>query len=1219
MFPSSGFFVDINCPLSKRCERPHCPYKHATEVRDVFGASYKSKIVNPDSAGVQNGYPSFVCGTPVSEETRDVCLQELERINKEIETVTHEVEQEQKRLSHYQTGQADGRSTAPNVSVSKSEIAIKHVDKGSYAQRSCIDKTKTSSRARKYVVDNSKPRTDLEYDPLSNFSADLRSYSSSGKEQKLKNGQGLKRERDTVPCDPKKPVTQAQLSQLPSPEPLDDPNEDGILIIDIPSSPDKKRGKTQKLVDSVAGKSEGTKGELKELKPAPALLEPSLLCLTNAETCQVATPCASRVEANKIDNHCGVENTQYLSTPYENKRCENTPVDGSVIDLTGCLKDLGSECQKKNNPEPASLPTSSDQDQSWNNLWLEEEENVSQVDLPQSELSCSVEKMNPLQPHNFPSKNSLFYEAKAVNSDSPCRQHTKQAHTIEPSAQNRVQNHWSPKQSVQSLVPGSQKMSSKMPGKMQDRAVINQTSSVKYEEEAEPSSSSKRFKTWHPSSTSANSHFTNRDESSSEPTEQLLMKADNKEVIIISSSGEEELNYSDVELSDSDPMEECYRIFMEANNEDKEKEEETGMSVGATDVQRPELNVTPQAIPGRKRVAHEAKHTEQPAAKSRLQPQVLVPLREPAVSGFASQSSITTKIQQVQQRASMLTASVKGGQAFVSATCQRKPETQTTVCPPIQTPASTQPAPVQNDYMNYIAMGPAVIEVGNNLHLILPEGTFPLPVNSSFSPVSSVLTPVSQVHRNTVALKQTYHSAAVTPVQRYRTTAPVLIPAPTRKSFLISASAHSSPASSTALQPPVHAAAVKPVPTKRKLKQQCEAAKDKVPHDVRQRYVNMFTEEFLKTTANVNDAFEKAVAEERAVYNRSVNKLKYLSIAVNLLKRLKNQITVSAKDEKKVHSQMLKGNIPLDLKMFNGNADEKALYESLKDYILTEEKLIESNYPVQHPEKPGSAALFADNKKVNTDPLKRICCRCGATYSVSQIGKHIRKEECNYHYGKGVENRVPGGVETRYSCCEGVMGAPGCQVFKLHVHDSLSLEGFVSTVPRHPSDMSCPGVYSLDCEMCYTVHGLELSRVTVVNSSLQVIYDTFVRPDNEVIDYNTRFSGISEEDVKGNNTSLREVQETLLSFIKADTVLIGHSLETDLCALKLLHGTVVDTSVVFPHRLGPPHKLTLNNLTAEYLRRIIQESVCGHDTAEDAAACMELMIWKVKEDGKLKK
>lgn len=49
------------------------------------------------------------------------------------------------------------------------------------------------------------------------------------------------------------------------------------------------------------------------------------------------------------------------------------------------------------------------------------------------------------------------------------------------------------------------------------------------------------------------------------------------------------------------------------------------------------------------------------------------------------------------------------------------------------------------------------------------------------------------------------------------------------------------------------------MPTKRKAKQQYETAKDKVPHDVRQRYVNMFTEEFLKTTANVNAAFEKVI------------------------------------------------------------------------------------------------------------------------------------------------------------------------------------------------------------------------------------------------------------------------------------------------------------------------------------------------------------------------
>uniref|UniRef100_A0A8C2YVE0 Exonuclease domain-containing protein n=1 Tax=Cyclopterus lumpus TaxID=8103 RepID=A0A8C2YVE0_CYCLU len=525
--------------------------------------------------------------------------------------------------------------------------------------------------------------------------------------------------------------------------------------------------------------------------------------------------------------------------------------------------------------------------------------------------------------------------------------------------------------------------------------------------------------------------------------------------------------------------------------------------------------------------------------------------------------------------------------------------------------------------MNYISLGTAVIGADNNLHLILPEGIFPLPGTSSSSQVTSVLTPISQVHTSTLAVRQMYHPAAVMPLQRYRTTAPVLIPAPARKPSLASAfaSSHSSPAAFAAPQAAVHTA-VKAVTTKRRLKQ-CEAAKEKVPHEIRQRYVNMFTEEFLKTTENVNEAFEKALAEEKAVYNRSVNKLKYLSVAVNALKSLKETVRSGFLSfflfflfECICHFIQILWQRLSDCVF---PPDDMALYEILRDYVLTEEKLVESNYPVQHPEKPGSCVLFIDVKKGSADPLKRICCRCGSTYSVNQMGKHIRKEECNYHYGKGVTEKVPGGVETRYSCCEGVMGAPGCQVFQVHVHDSISMDGFVSTVPRHPSDTSCPGVYSLDCEMCYTIHGLELSRVTVVNSSVQVVYDTFIRPDNEVIDYNTRFSGICEEDVKGNRTSLREVQETLLSFVSADTILIGHGLETDLCALKLLHGTVIDTSVVFPHRLGLPHKLTLNNLTADYLRRIIQESVCGHDTEDDAAACMELMLWKVKEEGKVKK
>lgn len=48
-----------------------------------------------------------------------------------------------------------------------------------------------------------------------------------------------------------------------------------------------------------------------------------------------------------------------------------------------------------------------------------------------------------------------------------------------------------------------------------------------------------------------------------------------------------------------------------------------------------------------------------------------------------------------------------------------------------------------------------------------------------------------------------------------------------------------------------------------------------------------------------------------------------------------------------------------------------------------------------------------------------------------------------------------------------------------------------------------------------------------------------------------RFSGVSEEDVKNRSSSLQDVQAVLSSFINERTILVGHSLENDLCALKV--------------------------------------------------------------------
>lgn len=108
--------------------------------------------------------------------------------------------------------------------------------------------------------------------------------------------------------------------------------------------------------------------------------------------------------------------------------------------------------------------------------------------------------------------------------------------------------------------------------------------------------------------------------------------------------------------------------------------------------------------------------------------------------------------------------------------------------------------------MNYVRLGTAVINVGNNLHLILPEGAFP--VTPSSGPVTSVLTPIGRVQMSPSTVTQTCHPPAVTSTQRCRTPTAVLIPALARKPSPTPAFAlaHSSPASFAAPPPAVHSA-----------------------------------------------------------------------------------------------------------------------------------------------------------------------------------------------------------------------------------------------------------------------------------------------------------------------------------------------------------------------------------------------------------------------------
>lgn len=136
----------------------------------------------------------------------------------------------------------------------------------------------------------------------------------------------------------------------------------------------------------------------------------------------------------------------------------------------------------------------------------------------------------------------------------------------------------------------------------------------------------------------------------------------------------------------------------------------------------------------------------------------------------------------------------------------------------------------------------------------------------------------------------------------------------------------------------------------------------------------------------------------------------------------------------------------------------------------------------------------------------------------------------------------------------------------------------------------------------------------MIDSKFKIVYEAMVKPENHILDLNTKFSGIHPGDLDKVTTTIKEVQAHLLKLFNSSTILIGHSLESDLKALKLVHHTLVDTAEVHPHRRGLPFKRALRTIVAEVLLKIIQDEVGGHDSQEDAISCMQLMLLKISQD-----
>ncbi|NWR69560.1 REXO5 exonuclease, partial [Centropus unirufus] len=177
-------------------------------------------------------------------------------------------------------------------------------------------------------------------------------------------------------------------------------------------------------------------------------------------------------------------------------------------------------------------------------------------------------------------------------------------------------------------------------------------------------------------------------------------------------------------------------------------------------------------------------------------------------------------------------------------------------------------------------------------------------------------------------------------------------------------------------------------------------------------------------------------------------------------------------------------------------------------------------------------------------------------------------------------------------------GSPGCK-------------DYVYTECDEPRTDSSP-LFGLDCEMCLTARGNEVTRVSLVDAQGQCLMNELVKPKSTIWNYRTRYSGITKQMMLPVKTRLPDIQTRLKKMLPRDAVLVGHSLNGDLQALQMIHPSVIDTSLLFARNEGRRFKLKF--LAKAVLGKEIQsEETLGHDPAEDARAALELAQFFIEQ------
>ncbi|KAI0502775.1 ribonuclease H-like domain-containing protein [Xylaria bambusicola] len=241
----------------------------------------------------------------------------------------------------------------------------------------------------------------------------------------------------------------------------------------------------------------------------------------------------------------------------------------------------------------------------------------------------------------------------------------------------------------------------------------------------------------------------------------------------------------------------------------------------------------------------------------------------------------------------------------------------------------------------------------------------------------------------------------------------------------------------------------------------------------------------------------------------------------------------------------------------------------------------------------------------------KICKQCH--------GKQIRivRQECTFHPSK----RNKWNKKKPYKCCDTITGGGGCRTLPTHDFD------LPRHALRHQDFRQTPGAstqpksraVALDCEMAGIGGGASEVILLCATDFLTgaVLVNRLVCPNERITDMRTSIHGITkasldEATAQGKALSAWEgARSELWKHIDDRTILVGHALEHDLGALRMIHPRVVDSSILSEIMVGGHRvRFGLQKLSSELPKIQIRKGKDGiHDCMEDVLATRELVLF----------